>query len=461
MNPLRSREPRSGAARGPSAQGTLTRNTSARSRSTASPLFWPLPPPLVLVPAVLILLMTLASTWGQLSWRALDWVYLSGQVGVQARLPVVVTAGTAALAAARFTRASLVFAQPWQPRLGRDVPLRHATVVIGWCLGAYLVGLLPLTAAVASQGAGTPHPVPVLGALTGFAALTLLGYLCGVALRELIAVPVSIGLVFVCTSLPLVADTWTALSLQLPFTPSLGVRESIPLGLYRLGFLLLLATAAVWTSVWLLRAPRRWSAPQVTAVVAVATAAALPHLYAFPLVTYAPGGSEVCAEHEGVRYCVHEGHADELALIVELAAPVFAAYGSSEAVPAQVRDHSLATGDDEVLHGAEHGVLWTRVYPGWDPYQEVPATAAVWLLPDMFVCGESVGNPDGRAPSEQRRVTVLVELKAWLVSRPFPGSADGGLFAGADPDEIRDWISRNEERIAACEVEPEELPWRP
>ncbi|MGW5876801.1 ABC transporter permease [Nocardiopsis terrae] len=406
--------------------------------------------------------MTLTATWGQLSWRALDWVYLSGQVGVQARLPVVAATGAAALAAARFTRPSLVFAQPWQPRLGRDVPLRHATVVTGWCLGAYLVGLLPLTAAVASQGAGTPHPVPVLGALTGFAALTLLGYLCGVALRGLIAVPVAIGLVFVCTSLPLVADTWTALSLQLPFTPSLGARESIPLGLYRLGFFLLLGTAAAWTSVWLLRAPRQWSAPQVTAVVAVATAVVLPHLYAFPLVTYAPGGSEVCAEREGVRYCVHEGHADELALIVELAAPVFAAYGSSEAVPAQVRDHSLATGDDEVPHGAEHGVLWMRVYPGWDPYQEVPATAAVWLLPDMFVCGsESVGSTDERAPSEQRRVTVLVELKAWLASRPFPGAADGGLFAGADPDEIRDWISRNEERIAACEVEPEELPWRP
>ncbi|WP_017587847.1 hypothetical protein [Nocardiopsis ganjiahuensis] len=429
---------------------------------TTSPLFWPLPPPLVLVPAGIVLLMTLTATWGQLSWRALDWVYLSGQVGVQARLPVVVAAGAAALAAARLTRPSLVFAQSWQPRLGRDVPLRHVTVVIGWCLSAYLVGLLPLTAAVASQGAGTPNPVPVLGALTGFAALTLLGYLCGVALRGLIAVPVAIGLVFVCTSLPLVADAWTALSLQLPFTPSLGMRESVPLGLYRLGFFLLLATAAAWTSVWLLRAPRRWSAPHVTAVVAVATAAVLPHLHAFPLVTYAPVGSEVCAEREGVRYCVHEGHADELALIVELAAPVFAAYGSSEAAPAQVRDHSLATGDDEVLHGTGHGVLWTRVHPGWDPYQEVPQASAGWLVPDLLVCGsEGVAGTGGEATPQERRAAVLVGLQTWLASRSFPGSPGAGPFAEAAPDEVRDWIGRNEDRLARCEVEPEELPWRP
>jgi hypothetical protein len=149
----------------------------------ASPLVWPLPPAPVLVPAGLILVLTLAGTWGQLSWRALDWVYLSGQVGAQARLPVVVAAGAAALVAARYTRADLVFAQPWQPRMERDVPLRHAVVVTGWCLGAYLAGLLPLTAAVAVRGAGVPDPVSVLGALTGFVALTLLGYLCGVLLR--------------------------------------------------------------------------------------------------------------------------------------------------------------------------------------------------------------------------------------------------------------------------------------
>ncbi|MBB5493641.1 ABC transporter permease [Nocardiopsis metallicus] len=428
----------------------------------ASPLFWPLPPHLVLVPAGLILALTLASTWGQLSWRALDWVHLSGQVGVQARLPVAVAAGAAALAAARFARPSLVFAQPWQPRMERDVPLRHARVVTGWCLGAYLVGLLPLTAAVAVRGAGAPDPVPVLGALTGFAALTLLGYLCGVALRGLIAVPVAVGLVFVLTSLPLVADAWTALSLQLPFTPSLGMRESLPLGLYRLGFFLLLATAVAWTAVWLLRAPRRWSAAQVTAVAAVAAAAVLPHLYAFPLVTYAPGGSEVCAEREGVRYCVHEGHADELSLITDLAAPVFAAYGSTDAVPAQVRDHSLAAGDDEVLSDAEHGVLWMRVYPGWDPYQEVPAAAAGWLVPDVFVCGsEGVGGTDEGATPEQRRMSALVEFEAWLASRSFPDSSGDGPLAGADPDGVREWIDRNEDRLAACEVEPEELPWRP
>ena len=75
--------------------------TPLRSRTRASPLFWPLPPLLILGPAGLVLALTLAATWSRLSWRALDWVYLSGQVGAQARLPVVVAAGAAALVAAR------------------------------------------------------------------------------------------------------------------------------------------------------------------------------------------------------------------------------------------------------------------------------------------------------------------------------------------------------------------------
>ena len=435
--------------------------TPPRSRMRASPLFWPLPPLLILAPAGLILLSTLAATWSALSYRALDWVHLSGQVGIQARLPVVVAAGAAALVAARFTRPSLVFAQPWQPRLGRDVPLRHAVVVIGWSLGAYLVGLLPLTIAVAAHGAGTLNPVSVLGSLAGFVALALLGYLCGVAIRGLLAVPVALGVVFVFAALPLVADPWSALSLQLPFAPSLGTRENIALGSYRLGFFLLLATAAAWSTAWLLRAPRRPWAPHSMTIIAVVVAAVPPHLHPFPLVVHSEDGDEVCAEHEGIRYCVHEGHTNELSPIIESASPVFAAHGSSDAAPTQVRDHSLATEDAEVLDGHHHGVLWIRVYPGWDPYREAPDAAATWLLPDLFVCGsEGVARMDEDAKPNERKAAVLTGLHTWLVSRALDDRAhEDGPFAGADPDEVRAWIGRNEERLATCDVEPEELPW--
>lgn len=435
--------------------------SSLRSRMAASALFWPLPPLMVLIPACSILALALAGTWSQLSWRALDWVHLSGQVGVQARIPVVVAAGAAALVAARLTRASLVFAQPWQPRLERELPLRHALVITGWCLGAYLVGLIPLTVAVTVRGAGVVNPVSILGSLTGFMALVLLGYLCGVIVRGLLAVPLAVGSVFVITSLPLVADPWTALALQLPFAPSLGMRESTALGFYRLGFFLLLATAAAWTITWCLRAPRRFSPLHSMAIIVVVAAAIPPHLHTFPLMTYSQDGGEVCAEREGVRYCVHEGHTDELGPIIELAAPVFAAYGPSDAIPDEVRDHSLATTDDEVLGGIDDGVLWVRVYPGWDPYQQIPEVAAAWLVPDLFVCGSGgVALMGEEAEPKERRAAVLAELQAWLASRAFEnGAHEDGLFAGADPEEVRGWIDGNEERLAVCEVEPEELPW--
>ncbi|WP_223830470.1 ABC transporter permease [Nocardiopsis quinghaiensis] len=431
------------------------------ARLRASPLFWPLPPVLVLVPAGLILAMTLAGTWGQLGWRALDWVYLSSQVGAQARLPAVVAAGAAALVAGRFTRRSLVFAQPWQPRVERDVPLRHAVVVVGWCLGAYLVGLLPLTGAVATRGAGSPDAAAVAGALAGFVSLTLLGYLCGVVARGLLAVPVAVGTVFLLTSLVFVSDSWTALSLRLPFDPFLGMREAAALGPYRLGFFLLLTVAVAWTVLWLLRTPRRFSAVHGVAVAAVAVTMVLPHLRPFPLVTRAPGPA-VCDERGGVRYCVHEGHAEELTAVTGLAAPVFDAYGPTDALPREVRDQSLSRGDEEVLDGPGQDVLWLPVYPGWDPYQQVPAAAAEWVAPDVDRCGSgSVASLDHNAEPEERRAAVVYGLKAWLASQAFEGDAYGNdLFADADPEQVRAWIRQDRERLVSCEVDPEELPWR-
>ncbi|OOC56322.1 MULTISPECIES: hypothetical protein [Nocardiopsis] len=431
------------------------------ARLRASPLFWPLPPALVLAPAGLILAMTLAGTWDRLDWRALDWVYLSAQVGAQARLPVVVAAGAAALVAGRFTRRSLVFAQPWQPRAERDVPLRHTVVVVAWCLGAYLVGLLPLTVVTATRGAGSPDAVAVAGALTGFAALTLLGYLCGVAARGLLAVPVAVGTVFLLTSLVFVSDPWTALSLQPPFEPFLGMREAAALGPYRLGFFLLLTVAVAWTTAWLLRAPRRFSAVHGAAVAAVAVTVVLPHLHPFPLVVRAPGAA-VCDEHGGVRYCVHEGHAEELTAITGLAAPVFDAYGVADALPREVRDQSLARGDEQAFDGPGQDVLWLPVYPGWDPYEEVPETMADWLIPDVGRCGSgSVASLDRGARPQERRAAVVYGLRAWLASQAFGGGASGhALFADADPDQVSAWIRQDRERLASCEVDPEELPWR-
>ncbi|WP_116244595.1 ABC transporter permease [Nocardiopsis sp. FIRDI 009] len=436
------------------------RSTHPRSRISAP--FWPLPPVFALVPAALILALTLADTWNQLSWRALDWVYLSAEVGALARLPVVVAAGAAALAAARFTRPGLVFAQRWQPRVARDVPWRHCAVVTGWCLAAYALGLLPLALAVAAHGAGTPDPIAIAGALAGFVALTLFGYLCGVVLRGPLAVPVAVGLVFLLASLPLVADAWSALSLQLPVSPSLGTRESTAVGPYRLGFFLLLAVALAWTVAALLRTPRRFSTGHGLAVAAVAVTVALPHLRPFPLLAYDGGGAEVCTERGGVRYCVREGHEDELATIVGLTAPVFDAYGLADAAPAEVRDLSLARSDAEVVRRGRQGTLWVDIPPGWEPEQEVPSVAAEWLVPDVFRCGSGgVATLAADAPPEARRAAVVEDLRAWLVSRAHGGGpVEDGVFSGAAPAQVREWIRRDRERLAACEVAPEDLPWR-
>ena len=55
---------------------------------------------------------------------------------------------------------------------------------------------------------------------------------------------------------------------------------------------------------------------------------------------------------------------------------------------------------------------------------------------------------------------MIAGLQTWLASRSFGGdTSEDGLFSDADPDEVRAWIARESERLSACEVEPEELPW--
>lgn len=428
-------------------------------RVRRSPLFWPLPPAHALVPAAVVLLLVLVSTWERTSWRALDWIHFSSQIGAEARLPVAVTAGACALVAARFARPRVVFAQSWQPRAGAAAPARQAAVIVGWCLVAFLVGLLPLLVAVAAQGAGVPDPIVVAGALAGFVALSLLGYLAGALIGSLLAVPVAVAVVFLLASLPLVADAWGALSLQVPFPPSLGMRENPYSALYRLGFFLLLAVAVGWTSLWALRRPRETSPVHAVAVLVALVALIPPHARPLPPLSYASTPEEVCSEESGVRYCVHEGHTSELDDLVELATPVFEAHGRP-GPPSQVRDLSLAEGDSEVLESPDD-VLWLRIFPGWDPVQEAPATAAEWLTPDVHRCGsDGVGSLDDGAGPAERRAAVLYGFSAWLSSQPYDGDAHGDpLFSDVDPEEIQGWLLRDRERLESCSVEPEELPW--
>lgn len=104
-----------------------------------------------------------------------------------ARVTAAVAAGAAALVAVRLTRRSLVFARPWQVRAAREAPARQMALVVSWCLGAYLVGLLPLFTVTALWGPGSPEPLPILGVLVGFAVLTLLGYVIGAVVQNLVA----------------------------------------------------------------------------------------------------------------------------------------------------------------------------------------------------------------------------------------------------------------------------------
>ncbi|GAA4911651.1 hypothetical protein GCM10023237_34690 [Streptomyces coeruleoprunus] len=397
-------------------------------------------------------------TRAQLEWQALDWTYTSAEFTAQLRFPAIVAAGAAAHVAARLTHRTRIFAQPWSVRVGHPLLRRHLGQLLGWFLPAYLLGMAPLVWATARHASyGHPHALVVVGALTGLAALVALGYLTGALVQNVLAVPLTVALVFLLLGLPNLHDGWNAVVPTLSALPTLGREQSLDLGLYRL-LAFTVFGALFWSLAARLLTRRPPAAAHAPLLLVPVVLVALPLLRTPALFTYAGDGREVCDTRGTVTYCVHEGHRAELAELRDLAAPVIAAYGPDRAPLRQVRDDALA-GAGTGAHRPD--TLWVPITPGWRPAEEVPPLVASTLLPGRAACVSPTGSIAAGAATDERRTHLLQDLALWLQSRAFPGGGtDAGLFSGVAPERVRQWLARDRHAVETCTADPEDLPWR-
>ncbi|CAM4095135.1 ABC transporter permease [Nocardiopsis rhodophaea] len=432
-------------------------------------LGWPLPPLVLLLPSTAITLVTWFATADQLTLSAPDWTRTSGLIADQARLPAVLAAASSGLIASRLTPRTRIFAQAWQVRTGWPTVRRHLLTALGWFLGAYLLGLVPLLWQTAVRaGHGIPDPLVAGGAFLGFAALAALGYLVGTVIATPLAVPAAAGAALLILYLPDLLGQWGALAPAVAADlPHLGMREERPFAAFRLAFSALALVVAAVLAAHLMRVGRSQPVAPYGAVAVLLGVglAVVPQYPAWGWMEHHPRKPEVCEDRASVRVCVHRGHEAELAATAERAALVVDAYGPDAVDFHEVRDLSLARSHDDVLIGSRHGVVWLRIRPGWAPEHEVPGAIARRLVPDAAAtCGSGgVARLHPGAEPEQRRAAVLVELGAWLESHtprhPDGAAPDDSLFGAVAGDEVRAWIREEQGSIDACEVAPEELPW--
>ncbi|GII94333.1 ABC transporter permease [Sinosporangium siamense] len=399
-----------------------------------------------------------ALAWGgvaeQVDWRALHWGHTSGQFARQLVLPGILTAAAASHLAARLTPRTRVFAQPWSVRAGSPVVLRHLGQLLGWFVPAYLLGLAPLVWSTAQRNAfGSPDLLLAAGAVVGLSAFVALGYLIGVLTQNLLAVPLTVTTVFLVAGLPHLDDAWNAVVPTMPQVPRLGREQPAGLSLYRLSAAVVFCLVFGWLAARMLRGRRRPAPVHGLLVIPVAMVV-FPLLRPLEAVTALPG-RQVCESHGGVTYCVHEGHRAELAPIRDAAAPIFAALGPHVTGVRQVRDMALA------LPPAQAGTVRLTVAPGWDPAEEVPGEVANTMLSRLSRCAFASFSIGDGATVDERRAYVISEFGHWLRSRS-AGLAvpSGGLFERARPEQVRRWVTERRAEIAACTVDPEELPWR-
>jgi hypothetical protein len=427
----------------------------------AHTLGWPMGTRFFAIIAASVFGLTWFMTRDQVSWQALDWVHTSAQFAIQIRLPGLVSAAAASFVAARLTHRTRIYAQPWSPRVGLPILVRHLVQLLGWVLPAYLIGLGPLVWATMRETAvGTPDLLVIAGGLLGFVAIVALGYLIGTVIQNALAIPATLIIVFLLQSLPLVHDAWNAVIPVMSAVPTLGREQSPLLSIYRLIAFGVFGAAFCWCAVRMISRARLLNLHAAPLALVPIALMIFPFVRTPALFVHVSPGKAVCETRDGIAYCVHEGHRAQLSPLLDTAGPIIAAFGADNTGVRQLRDYALAENDEEVLSGERRGTMWIYIKPGPEPLRDFAHSIAADLVPGTARCVSQAGSIEVGASVDERRAYLLYDLISWLQTRPHPSQDTDGLFAQAHPDQVRDWITENRDALLTCTADPEDLPWR-
>jgi hypothetical protein len=416
-------------------------------------LSWPLGPLPVALPAGLLFAVTLLSTTGMLRWHFQEWVITSAQFHQLTAFTAPVAGAAATYYSGRLLAPDRVYAPALARRSPYAVIRRDLLLLTAWFVTAYLLGLVPLTVATALHAeAGHAEPLVMLSGVLALVAAVVVGYLAGLLARTALFTPVTFLLLLAVAVAGFSGDTFAGLAPVLHVDPALGQRESTPLVLYRLAFLMLVITVGTLLAAKAVRERRvRRSAPSIRAVglcallLMVASVSLLNQPALFVLERHPP---TACADVARVQVCVHAGHRGQLDNLVDAMAPVLTAYGVPDRRLGRVYDRALL-GLHEDLPG-DHRTLWYDVHPSIAQRAGLPAVSAA--LAGMDACL-------AKAPEDQQSESrqLALALHQWLEDG---GTADSdNAFARAPRETVQNFIARHEETIAQCSLRIQHISW--
>lgn len=419
---------------------------------------WPLGVGVLLGPAVLVVAATMFTSYEQWGYPYQDWVYTSLQFHEQLLLAGPIAAAAATYYGGRLVRAGRLFAQPCAVRAGGPVVVRHLVTLCGTFLVAYLIGLAPLVVlTIMYAQAGGPVFAGVVTGLLGMIMLTTLGYGIGAITGSAWLTPLTLVLAFVgVQSTAYAYDKFAAVDPVTNFAFTLGRVPAWPITGYRIAFFVFVTIAIAVVAARAARHQRRLHLPSAVSMglfVLLVTAVVVPAITQPAIATEEIDPPQVCTDREGIEYCVHSGHRDELDTMVDTAATLFRFAGGPPDGVTKVRDTSLNASRDDA---SASDTIWVHLAP-LNPTRKVTSQYVVLTLSGIQACWDKY--PGAQITPEPMRIQH--DLAAALSIKE--GSAAWGAefetdFTSLSIEELADWFSQHRTVIENCELTEQDLP---
>jgi hypothetical protein len=302
------------------------------------------------------------------------------------------------------------------------------TVLVGWFVGAYLVGLLPLVVCtVLAGGVGSADPLAMLSGVLAMVAAVALGHALGTIVPSMVMVPI------VAAGFYALFMVGSAVAPVLDLEPGLGQRESMPLLVFRIALFTMITASAFRLAI---ERTRRWRKIVDVAAYAAGPAALIVISLIRPPVVFTVEAqpSPSCTERHHIRYCVHPANASRLGDLVRTVDPIIVRFGTKPTNVDQVWDQALTLHpiDVDVARGLE----------------------VAWLNPDGTIETQLAETIAGVHACDAKKLSqVATDISNYLST-----GSPAGTLSTMSVAEAQRWIARNQEQLHTCSLNRDQLP---
>jgi len=417
--------------------------------------WWPLGPASLLMPAITIVVVTVATTGPMLRWPYPLWVQTSAQFHQQATWAGLIAGTSACWYATVLHPQDRIWAQPQAPRMGHLAVTYHLTTLIGWLVGAYLVALLPLVVStVIAGGIGASDPLAMSSGVFAMVAAVAVGYTAGTVMPSKVTVPiVAAGFYALLVIGSAGGERYATVTPALYREPELGQRESLPLQVFRIALFILITAAAASLAGKSLNRTATSTTQLWPRIIDVGTHALAPiALVAIslihPPVVFATDNQPAssCTKQHAIRYCVHANNQPRLADLVRAVDPIIVRFGTKPDNLDQIWDQALTLHpiNADLAHSLD--IVWLN--PDGTIQTQVAATIA-----GIHACSH-IASDDRRSEKDIERLTqATTDISNYLTT----GTAVGTLSAMPAAD-IQQWIAEHQQQLHTCTLTPDQLP---